>query len=729
MNDEVRGQYLLSKANLSGAERTELQSLSPEAHKAFRAELRDAIALLRNLLAVGDPLHISALVQLTNLFGGWGTYYEPTHEGSEAKVELVVGLLATQPPPDDLHLVEYADTKLIYEELDHLLQVQLLYNLSMPRGDDQDAATLRLMGTMNWLMLRGSSFGNHGQDLARSVYGPHDEWMLAKYGFTVGDVIALGDAATSLMNERANDLMSEAKRFADEVLHQLGSKELKGRIDAEDEKELSTKEGRSQMYALALADTIQSGVRQALTFSVDEICDANTALRPDRTEAVLRELSVTVGSLDPSAYTGLYDKSPFVERPFLEFNGRFLLAVPGMVLRDPVALLERRLLTGKKTFSQARAKVLDQLAVRYLSGMLPGSVAYTNLVYEEFELDGLVLFEDVALVVEGKGTALSVPARRGDLARLRSDIGEAAEEAWKQGVRDREFLLSEGDTVFRDERGAEVRIPAGSVREVIIVNPTLHELGGHAPQLARLRSLGLFPDEELPWSVYINDLRVIAETCGNAAIFLHYLTWRNRLPLGDQVTVSDEIDLWASYLLCERFGMLAEHGKTIVGNASTDFDAYYDGLAGRGPKREPPTKYLHEPVTSFVERMASKRPPGWRGAAGACLDLSLAELALISGRAHDLARRATNEGRVLWMIAGRVALVCMPREADVAEVLDQESEGDPTLVIYCQEAASQRAEIVWAKCVKPVTFELSDFEKAASEAASVKQGLERVIQP
>lgn len=80
---------------------------------------------------------------------------------------------------------------------------------------------------------------------------------------------------------------------------------------------------------------------------------------------------------------------------------------------------------------------------------------------------------------------------------------------------------------------------------------------------------------------------------------------------------------WGSYLLCERFGSLAGEGHHIVGNSITDFDAYYAGVVGDGPKRPKPRKFLEEPVTGFVERMARERPPGWRDAAGVCLDLSL----------------------------------------------------------------------------------------------------------
>ena len=114
-------------------------------------------------------------------------------------------------------------------------------------------------------------------------------------------------------------------------------------------------------------------------------------------------------------------------------------------------------------------------------------------------------------------------------------------------MRARDYLFRDEAAVFVDEGTSEaLRIPAGTIEEVFIVNPTLHELAGHASQLPRLRSLGLFPAGEFPWSVFINDLRVIAETADNAAVFLHDPTWRTRLPLGERVTVMDELDLWGA---------------------------------------------------------------------------------------------------------------------------------------------------------------------------------------
>jgi len=691
--------------------------VAPAAHEAFRVELRESIERLRGLLTLGDPLYIASIVQLRNLFGGWGTYYQPTHEGSEPKVELVCGLLATQPVAEKVDVPTDSDMQQILTELDQVVEVAMLFNLSMPQEGSDFITTLQVTGAMHWMLLRGSSFADHGKDLARVLYGPHDEWMLATYGFTAGDVLEVGVTLEALINERVKDLFDQARRFAGDVVSYVQSSEGSKQLPADILKHLGDDEKVRQLRDRALVDVLQTGIRQVTTFSLDELRARADLSRPDRAEAVLKELSISVGSLKPSEYTGLYDASPLVERPFLEFKGRYLLAIPGMVVRDTLALLEDRFMTRKESFSSARAKTLDALATQYLSDMLPGSLAHTNLQYADAELDGLVLFENLAFVVEGKGTALSVQRHRGDVRRLLRDIGKAVEDAWTQGARAREFILRDGDSVFRDSRGVEIRIPAGSVREVIIVNPTLHELGGHAPQLGRLRALGLFPKGELPWSVYINDLRVIAETCGNPAVFLHYLTWRSRLPLGEGITVSDEIDLWGCYLNNERFGMLADSGKVIVANSSTDFDAYYDGLVGRGPKKARPAKFPREPVTSFVERMASERPSGWREASGVCLDLSVPELAVVSAKATDVARLASRAGRRVQLEVGRVMIVGFPTGSPASSVLDDaEPSNDATLVIYCQEGKANKGEIVWAKYAKDVTFELSDFERAALNA-------------
>jgi len=715
--DERAGQHLLTRSGLTAEEHDELLALREQAHADFRNELMAATAALRERLRQGDPLHSVAVIQATNLMSTWGGYYEPTEHGGENVVELVASLIASQPPGANLEALSAGLMQQVHDEIRRILDLLFLVNFTYRRDDDAEVAALRFTGAMHWMNIRGNSFGDHDRELAEAVFAPFERWMLETYGFAVADVIKVGDAVEALCTQSVNDLLRHARKFADGVFRYLGKRQA---LPPEVRANASTRGEREDAARYAFIDVFFSGVCQATTFTLDDLCTQSPELPRDRASAVLRELSIGVGTVDPSSYTGLFDPSPLVERPFLQQGDRYMLPVPGMLVRDVFAVLDARLMHGTQGYSRSRAKTLDRLAVELLARMLPDATTYTGLHYGEHELDGLVLFEDMAFVVEGKGSALSFQAKRGDVGRLVNEIRRSVEEALEQGIRARDFILAPGESVFFDDQGTEVlRLPEGTISEVQVVNPTIHELAGHGSQLARFRSSGLFPDGELPWSVYINDLRVIAETCENPAVFIHYLVWRARLPLGEQVIVTDELDLWGAYLLGERFPPLDKNGIHHIGNSTTDFDAYYDGLQGRGPKREAPRKFLEEPARSFVARMAAERPPGWQGAAAVILDLSIPELAFVCARAREAGQIATAQRQFVEVGFGRGVLIGVPKGTDDALVAKhaRPDRSDASFFVYAKETGEKRGGLVWAKYGVEVSLALSDYEKRAFAAA------------
>jgi len=248
-------------------------------------------------------------------------------------------------------------------------------------------------------------------------------------------------------------------------------------------------------------------------------------------------------------------------------------------------------------------------------------------------VDGLILWGDIAIVVEGKGNPLGDPSIRGDVARLRNELKRTIEEAWTQAKRVRDLLLSGEEVVFQTEQGEKVTVEPDQIKRVYIVNPTLHSMQDYASQLPRLRELGLFKDGEYPFSVFVNDLRVITEVVDNPAEFLHYLEWRVRLPLGEAVVAVDELDLFGSYLLraqLQRKLALGDVSFIEVIGSTVDFDDYFMGEAGQGPPARKPGMYQVTPINRFVRTLSRERPEGWLEAAGTCLDMSLLELAMVA---------------------------------------------------------------------------------------------------
>jgi hypothetical protein len=143
-------------------------------------------------------------------------------------------------------------------------------------------------------------------------------------------------------------------------------------------------------------------------------------------------------------------------------------------------------------------------------------------------------------------------------------------------------------------------------------------------------ALGLFAAGEMPWSVFINDLRIIAETVRYPAEFFHYLEWRSRLPLGERVTAVEELDLFGSFLLREQIQEILSDGKSSLHlQSGVDFDSYYLSEQGDGPPAERPRMFSIPLIDRYLERLSRQRPPGWVGATGVVLDLSLQQLAAL----------------------------------------------------------------------------------------------------
>src|SRR3990172_5654095 len=235
VRDERQGSVLMTTSGLTRDEHEELAHITPAAHEEFDVELAATIAKLRELLTAGDPFYILAVVQDLNLFVPWGEYYEPTHEGLETRLELVAGLLATQPVAVTRDRPTAETVQAILDEIDHALLVNTLFNLTMRPQGDHKVASLRFTSAMRWMSIRGSSFAGQGEDLARELYGSQDVWLTKNLGFTIGDVIRVGQAVTELHTQRRNALgeagadAANAETAGWEALSELERREAMGR--------------------------------------------------------------------------------------------------------------------------------------------------------------------------------------------------------------------------------------------------------------------------------------------------------------------------------------------------------------------------------------------------------------------------------------------------------------------------------------------------------------------
>jgi hypothetical protein len=652
------GDRLMLKGALSEAEHEELLALAPDASASLRAEQLTRSSELRAVLEQFNPFAVIGHFSFNQVFGFWGSYHEPSHEGSEVVVEVVAGLYLSQsssyseqlPGPDEIASIEELTRELV--EICHL------YN-SASRLPRVDADRLSAQTSSQWMHVRGDSYEHHARDITRAIYRPVDHLMRKEYGFTIDEFYEVADSVRSLIEIGVNSFTEHLARELFEDPNVEPSADAQTRAQEE------------------LLERVMQEVPRLLTVTPQNIA-SHGSLDETNVKAVLQILSTSVGQLEQSAYSGPFDESPLFLHPFVEHNGDYELPVPGHLVRSPYALFERQLLKSHPAFARHRAHVLDEMAIGLLSEALPGSWNQSNLYYEfddgeglqRYETDGLVLFEGRCLVVEGKAGSISVAARRGDLVRAQRDLGRTLQEAWEQSARVSRYLRSVEHARFNNKTGAEVlTIRAADIKQLFFINPTLHPLGAYAFDMPSLRALGLFKGEAAPWPVFITDLRVIVEMVQTPAELLHFIDWRMSLPIGDRIVVFDELDVFGSYLFGQVGREPKENERMMLGSSTVDFDAFYAGELGQGPPTERPHRVLGDLLETHLNHLAQVRPPRWLEQSFAILDLSLTEAAAVSGWFETVAYREIGNSKWIGAQFGDTFLVALANDVTLVEVL------------------------------------------------------------
>jgi hypothetical protein len=271
-------------------------------------------------------------------------------------------------------------------------------------------------------------------------------------------------------------------------------------------------------------------------------------------------------------------------------------------------------------------------------------------------MDGLVLFDDVAIIVEGKGGQLSRPARRGDLQRFRSDL-KCITKGWEQAVRDRRYLTSAAEVVFED--GAKTLVvPTAHIRRTYVVVPTLHPLLTWSTQLRDLVDAGILPVGAVPWIVAVTDLRVVCESLRRPAELIAYLDWREDLMAHNGNVVTDEIELLGAWLAGAAIPSTGtSDGAVLVVDMQAEFDDHHRALATGRPGR-PPAKRVTGPAADLLDELERERPRGWLAQSVACLNTPYRELVAAEACAGVLARRLSNLSPVESAVVGDAEVVC-----------------------------------------------------------------------
>jgi len=672
---ERSGRFLGLRSDWDPHEHEEYIARVREHREPFRQDINAIIKEVSDIAEQNSPLELLAALALHNAFADPETYRETTHEGKESYVEYALSIALSISKPN----MESHPSKEVFSRFNDLIakifnDVHWFFATEQLEHDDKTKHDLRYLSIMRYLLVRGDSYQDHHLDLVNGLFTPHDEFFLTHYGFRVEDVLRwierIEDQVQAAFYREATFMskLVETREIFNRFLDEMGAESFStmddcvAAYDALPEVQIKKQELKELGQHVA-----------GLMFEIK----ANDELPQDFLELISSRFG------DNSDFAS-FPKSPgwptndsvIYRRPLISHEGQFYCFLPQMLFRNLITLFEGLIIEKDRSYfeeiyQKARADYLVTQALEHFGRLLPGARVFKNLFYAtpnnsksaRAETDGLILFDGNLFIIEGKAGSLSTPARRGAPLSLKRDITELVDKAYEQASRTRRFINENERPRFEHEDGNEALViePQTDLKNVYMVNVTMENLGHLSTQLTALKTLDLIKGKDWPWSVMLNDLRVISEISESPSEFLVYLQRRIRANDYPQFDSSDELDFFMYYL---RDGLYFEddrlkgldhfkpHGYT------EDLDRWYDFQAGRVSSGEKPRLEIPLEFQAVISRIELAFKPGFSEVTTALLDFDVAAMQSILDQAGDAKRLCSEDGkdRDLTMVLDRSGL-------------------------------------------------------------------------
>jgi hypothetical protein len=568
--DLPRALRLMVEAHDDLASYVEAATDAASASQQARVDLDASIQAIIDKMAGHDSLDLLEGIVLTNLLSDPETYREADHEGSTAIVELVAliagsrSVIEASGKPGDYDIRKQPDIDAVQTAALKALSAASMWRL-FEAGETGDALSgLGLHLAVRDAHVRNTAYPQMLRDTLDKLFS--DAGLISDcvsvMGVTPEQILTVLDALTNIRQRRWN---ARIGHWANLVERSRQWQSEGAPTDA------------ARQVEEALTHTWASPSEAAVIDSAEIALETGMETREVEIVLDLFTCDVSGQDADDLVHDFFSGANPLRRRPLLRHSsGRRVVTHDAMLVPAVREAIEKTLKSANRVnaYYKQRAAIVEQEAVRFLASIFPTATVheafeyfipdpakpsettpatYTKLV----ESDGLLLIDDVAVVVEAKSGALSDKARSGNRARLRSDLKGLVTSASDQAARMRKRILDDGKLRLRDG----TIIDLDHVREVYTVAVTLEDLTGLVTVTDDLVLAGLVPTDFLPWIVSLHDLRIVSELVERPAEFLLFLRRRTLPELTRRFIAIDELDLFLHLL---RTGLYVEPDPAVL---------------------------------------------------------------------------------------------------------------------------------------------------------------------
>ncbi len=311
-------------------------------------------------------------------------------------------------------------------------------------------------------------------------------------------------------------------------------------------------------------------------------------------------------------------------RPIIKHNQQYYVFNPSLALRN-LRLISEHLLKQQspnqfQKYLKSRDEYVEETSLRYIRTLLPSSKVFPKLRYgpiegskpQLYELDGLVIYDDVLIIIEAKAGQIPRQKKRGSIQGIIDSLSEILTKANDQATRALRFIKSAPSVIFYNDRGVPVvQIEQKKFENIFIIlinDEPLYELSSH---LSTAKKLGLVIGKEWPWFVYLNDLRIVSEIINHPSIFLHYLRERIAQNEDSLIEAFDEMDYFGRFLqndLSHQEERFKDVDRFMISSHTQDLDAYYSSSQVQGSITSKPYFKMDSVFEALLSRLEDEQP-------------------------------------------------------------------------------------------------------------------------
>ncbi|MEV0430403.1 hypothetical protein [Micromonospora sp. NPDC050495] len=501
------------------------------------------------------------------------------------------------------------------------------------------------------ITLRNPVYPHMLLDTLRGLFGDpavNDDCRVT-LGFTGLEAVNVMEAVRSLSIRELAKRFSRMEAARDASLPYI----MSWRSHDMDEEQLPAEEHRAAVQqVLDAARDLTMNIADATVIDPDAIAQ-HTGYERSTVEAVLDAFTLTgLADLDETLDRFFRGDNPLRTAPIVaDAQGRRMLVHDALALPAVREVIETRLKAANRweTYKDHRGEWVETRAIDLLAGVLPGAEVFRGFNYfvpdpkaatpqtdpatftKRVEGDGLILVDDVALIIEVKSVALTAEARGGVARRLRGKLRDIVTDAANQAARLRERIMTDRRIRLDDDQWIDV----SGVREIHTIAVGLEDLSGVTTATTMLVAAGILKPDHIPWTVSVHDLRIVCELLDRPCELLLYLRRRTQPEATWKYRAVDELDLFLLFLArglyvepdphqtaealpwsgppstadLRRF---AAQRPELVTSHTEPLDAWYESqLSPTATPAEKPRLIADQKLVELVDEVTRTGAPGW----------------------------------------------------------------------------------------------------------------------